>query len=165
MSNLDYEQRMSALNRLIHETLGVSLSTVRAAYGRARNANINVQSTSTVTGTLPVSSARPVALDEMMDDWDDDSLMYVTRLYQSTVDGLVSHFPVIDMPAVEGPSFLSRFRRAENAGVDDRHAAPMLVYSTGAENESDWHKLRNEFWSIARTDSTVMERYKRDVLK
>lgn len=182
MTNLDYELRMSALNQLIHETLGVSLNTVRAAYGRARNTSIAIKSTASETGKLPLSSARPSTLADIIGDRGGSSIPTEARLYKPSVDAPVSHFPIVDAPSVvDGMrstpvrSFMSRFRDAADAPSDEwqtdrSDALPMLVFSSAGrtsgvgETASDWHKLRNEFWLIAQADSTVMERYKRDVL-
>jgi hypothetical protein len=177
MTNLDYEQRMSALNQLIHETLGVSLNTVRAAYGRARNASITIKSSASETGRMPVSSARPISISELVGDRPGAAVATEARLYKPVIDAPLAHYPIVDrMPRSEGRSFLSRFKKAiEEADDEDwqthrSDTLPMLVFSkpgldSGAgEHASDWHRLRNEFWSIAQADATVMERYKRDVL-
>ena len=170
MTNLDYEQRMSALNQLIHETLGVSLNTVRAAYGRARNTTVNVKSTASETGRLPRSSSRTMVLAQIASDHGQEARLepaYLGPNFMST-DAFLDLFPL-----TMRPSFLTRFRKASTAPVDEYQpqrldGLPMTIFSGqddfAGESASDWHRLRNEFWSIAQQDRVVMERYKHDVL-
>jgi len=158
MTNLDYEHRMNALNQLIHETLGVSLNTVRAAYGRARTTHISVKSTASETGRLPVSSARPPSLADLSAAFDAPGMP----------DG--SHPMLETIPESSRPSFLVRFRRAQsdNAYSPRRDALPMAIFSKQpagyGDSASDWHRLRNQFWTVAQTDKAIMDRYMRDVL-
>ena len=164
MTNLDYEHRMNALNQLIHETLGVSLNTVRAAYGRAKNTSINVRSTASETGRLPRSSARPPAF-------------LTSEIPSAELPGnlaiLDRPHPILDTVLLaQRKSFLMRFRNAKSPGEDyipeRSDVLPMAIFANhvddAGESASDWHRLRNEFWSIARTDTVIMDRYKRDVL-
>jgi len=164
MTNLDYEHRMNALNQLIHETLGVSLNTVRAAYGRAKNTSINVKSTASETGRLPRSSARQPAF--LTSDIPSAEL-------PRNVAVLDRPHPILDTVLMaQRKSFLTRFRNAKSPGEDyipeRSDVLPMAIFANdvddAGESASDWHRLRNEFWSIARTDKVIMERYKRDVL-
>ncbi len=176
MTNLDYEERMSALNQLIHETLGVDINTVRAAYGRARNTDISVRSTASALGRERVSAARRGMLDETA-LVEATSGAAVARSYKSGMDMPVSRYPVVEsMPPGKQRSFLNRFHRAR--GMDGSEGTPTLRRTSDSPSlmwltnpnpdagafASDWHKLRNEFWQLAQTDRVVMERYKRDVL-
>jgi len=172
MTNLDYEQRMSALNQLIHETLGVSLNTVRAAYGRARNTPLNVCSTASATGRGPVSERRTPSLAE----FGSVDVVVGKDIKKRSTERAWMQFDIFDrMPETTRLSFSHRFARADRMadepsptpGLD---GIPMLLVSQpgieidAGETASDWHKLRNEFWNIAQTNRVVMERYKRDVL-
>jgi len=169
MTNLDYEHRMNALNQLIHETLGVSLNTVRAAYGRARNTSIKVKSTATELGRLPRSSARLPAFSPLAPNngtGNSDSLSGKAAI-------LDRPHPILDTVLMaQRKSFLMRFRNAKSPEDDyvpeRRDVLPMAIFANDVddtgESASDWHRLRNEFWSIARTDKVIMERYKHDVL-
>ena len=166
MTNLDYEHRMNALNQLIHETLGVSLNTVRAAYGRARNTSIPVKSTASELGRLPRSSARQPAF--MLSELPSAELPTTVTV----LDPPAPHAMLDTVLLAHRQSFLMRFRNAkspEDDYVPERQdVLPMAIFSKhvddSGESASDWHRLRNEFWSIARTDKVIMERYKRDVL-
>jgi len=173
MTNLDYEQRMSALNQLIHETLGVSLNTVRAAYGRARNTQLPVCSTASATGKPPVSAARG-GISTLISTVDLAALPDTRRKSLPKLGW--SPYEFLDrMQQSDRPSFASRFANAgkissdapENPGTD---GVGMLLVSRpeievdAGESASDWHKLRNEFWSIAQADRSVMDRYRHDVL-
>ena len=143
---------MNALNLLILETLGVSLNTVRAAYGRARNTSINVKSTASEKGRLPVSSSKLPSAILISDDLILDGMDEAVALFEKPRKG-------------------SERRRWFDSPFDDDaqpDGLPMAIFSKhkldSGETVSDWHRLRNEFWSIARTDSVIMERYKHDVL-
>jgi len=181
MTNLDYEHRMNALNQLIHETLGVSLNTVRAAYGRAKNTSINVKSTASETGRLPRSSARQPAF--LTSDIPDNVAPGRSAPFPNNGVagiGLPANIVILDRPhpildtvlLAQRKSFLTRFRNAKSPGEDyipeRSDVLPMAIFANdvddAGESASDWHRLRNEFWSIARTDKVIMERYKRDVL-
>jgi len=163
MSNLDYEVRMSALNQLIHETLGVSLNTVRSAYGRARNTSITVHSSASTTGNAPVSVARPT------------SLASISNATDTECAPTPAHAVLDRIPRTMRAPFLHRLKQTKRLHHDSwiatkSDALPMHIFSgAGADDDagafaSDWHKLRNEFWHVAQADSNVMDRYMREVL-
>ena len=136
MTNLDYEHRMNALNQLIHETLGVSLNTVTAAYGQARCSNINAKSTSDETGRLPLSSARLRALADLasFDESADASYPGATVFDDVDAPDITerSYSMLGTMPESSRLPFLVQFRRASSSDgylPHRREALPVAIFS------------------------------------